>query len=353
MDDRTVQIYEERAAEWARRKVPGPMDAAARFGSRVHGWRVDLGCGPGWHLPALGEPAVALDAARAMLDLVPEYAPGAGRVEADVEALPFRRGALAGAWASKCYQHLDARRLPLALADLHAALALGGRLHLLVTSAGHTPAHDDRFGGRFFAAWTPELLARVVEGAGFTVDTLAEDGEEWLAVDATRARTLPDTVGPDMRLLVVGLNPSVYSADRGVGFARPGNRFWPAALAAGIVTRDRDTRHAFLAHGIGFTDLVKRATARADELTRDEYRAGAARVAALVEWLQPAAVCFAGLSGYRDAVDRRATVGWQPEPFGGRPAYVMPNPSGINAHATPADLTAHLRAAATPPASGP
>jgi len=92
------------------------------------------------------------------------------------------------------------------------------------------------------------------------------------------------------------------------------------------------------------TDLVKRATAGASEISRAEYRSGAARVEALVEWLAPGAVCFVGLSGYRIAVDRAATTGWQSRPFGGRRAYVMPNPSGINAHATPAVLAEHMRA---------
>ena len=66
-----------------------------------------------------------------------------------------------------------------------------------------------------------------------------------------------------MRLLVVGLNPSLYSADVGVGYRRPGNRFWPAALGAGLVTRDRDPSHALRVHGVGMTDLVKRATSNA------------------------------------------------------------------------------------------
>jgi TDG/mug DNA glycosylase family protein len=186
-------------------------------------------------------------------------------------------------------------------------------------------------------------------GAGFVIVDRTDDGgtrNEWIHVLARRERTLPDTVGPGMSLLVCGLNPSVYSADIGVGFARPGNRYWPAALAAGLVTRDRDPRHALLAHGVGMTDLVKRATARADELTRDEYRAGAERVERLVRWLEPGAVCFVGLAGWRAAIDRRAKAGLQPEPFGGRPAYVMPSTSGLNARVPPAELAEHLRAAA-------
>ncbi len=99
--------------------------------------------------------------------------------------------------------------------------------------------------------------------------------------EIVRSRSLPDTVGPGMRLLVCGLNPSEYAADAGVGFARPGNRFWPAAIAAGLVVDDRDPMAA-LERGVGMTDLVKRATPRAAELRNEEYRAGLARVTRLV-----------------------------------------------------------------------
>jgi TDG/mug DNA glycosylase family protein len=217
--------------------------------------------------------------------------------------------------------------LPLALAGLHRSTAVGARVRI-----------------RVVGGWELVHVQRVVEGAGFSFDGVTPSRSTRLDVGATRLRTLPDTVGPGMRVLLVGLNPSVYSADAGVGFARRGNRFWPAALDAGLVTRDRDPEHALRAHGVGMTDLVKRATVRAGELAADEYRAGAARVEAVVAWLQPRSVCFVGLSGYRIAVDRSATAGWQEESFGGRPAYVMPNPSGINAHATPAVLVEHLRA---------
>ena len=172
-------------------------------------------------------------------------------------------------------------------------------------------------------------------------------------IAATRLRTLPDVVGAQMRLLFVGLNPSLYSADRGVPFARPGNRFWPALLAAGALTRDRDPEDALERHGFGFTDLVKRASASADELSRAEYLEGAARLRALVEWLAPAGVCFVGLTGYRAAIAPRATTGWQDELFAGRPAYVMPNPSGRNAHARPAELADHVRAALRGPRVAP
>jgi TDG/mug DNA glycosylase family protein len=167
----------------------------------------------------------------------------------------------------------------------------------------------------------------------------------WIHALVERERTLPDVVGAGMRLLVCGLNPSLNAADAGVGFARPGNRFWPAALAAGIATRDRDARHMLAHHRIGMTDLVKRASVGADELTRDEYRDGAARVERLVRWLQPGAVCFVGLAGWRAAVDRKATAGRQPHGFGGAPTYVMPNTSGLNARVALDELTDHLRAA--------
>ena len=213
----------------------------------------------------------------------------------------------------------------------------------------HTFA-DDPFAGRRFSGWPETMLRDVLVGGGFTVDDLEveprSDGIPYLLASVRRERTLPDTVGAGMRLLVCGLNPSVYSADVGTGFARPGNRYWPAALAAGLVSRDRDTRHALVAHGIGMTDLVKRATPRADELTTDEYRAGVERVERLVRWLQPGAVVMVGLAGWRAAVDRKAVAGIQPEPFGDRPVYVMPSTSGLNASSRLDDLTDHLRQAA-------
>lgn len=351
MDRRTVDVYERHASDWLAQKIRPIPPTLAEFASRVPagGVRLDLGCGPGWHTAGLGAPAVASDAAKAMLDLVPQYAPGVARVLADLEALPFRRGALSGTWAHKCYMHIPATRVPLALADVQRATQVGGALHVHVTSEHSKPVEpDSRFAGRHFDNWPLQRLVDVVIGGGFTIDETRDDGEEWIDVEATRARTLPDTVGPGMRLLLVGLNPSEYSADVGAGFARPGNRFWPAALAAGLVTRTHDPFHALRVDGVGMTDLVKRATPRADDLTRDEFQNGAARVERLAAWLEPGAVCFVGLSGYRAAVDRNAASGWQARSFGGRPAYVMPNPSGINAHATPAELTEHLRAVTTP-----
>jgi TDG/mug DNA glycosylase family protein len=209
--------------------------------------------------------------------------------------------------------------------------------------AGDTqgPLPGDDFPGRFFAQWRADPLIDVVEGGGFTLDELIDDGE-WLVVRATRARSLPDFAGPGMRVLVCGLNPSVVAADAGFGYAGRTNRFWPAAVTAGLVTVARRPLRALWRDGVGMTDLVKRATPRASELRQEEYRAGAARVARLVSWLGPRLTLFVGLTGWRAAVDRQASTGLQPELFGGRPAYVMPSTSGANAHASLRDLAEHL-----------
>ena len=353
MDRATVSVYEERAHDWVARRTAGGLDAAARLSARMApgAVRADLGCGPGWHAAALGTPLVALDAARAMLDLVAGHAPGAWRVQADIEAPPLRDRALGGAWASASYLHVARDRMPLALARLHWMLAEGAPVHLSVRHGDNEGALGEGgdFPGRFLSEWRPDPLRDVLVGAGFDVDAISlgkGKAAEFLDGWANRARTLPDTVGPGMRLLVCGLNPSVYAADRGTGFARPTNRFWRAAGEAGLVSRARDPLHALVEHGIGMTDLVKRATPAAAELTRDEYRAGLARVERLVRWLRPGAVCFVGLAGWRAARDRQATVGDQPDGLGDAPVYVMPSTSGLNTHADGPALAGHLRAAA-------
>lgn len=352
MERRTVDTYEARGGEWAARRRPERSEEAHAFGSSVATGvvRADLGCGASRYTADLGHPVLALDAARTMLDLSRLAGTGALLVQADLEALPLRRAGLGGAWASMSYLHVPSVRLPLALADLHRSLAVGAPVELRLLGGGHE-GHDlpgDDIGGRFFASWEPGPLVDVLVGAGFVVHGVEdrEDGHgRRLVVRAERAPTLADTVGPDMRLLVCGLNPSVLSAEVGTGFARPGNRFWPAAIAAGAATHARDPLHALHHHGTGMTDLVKRATVAAAELGDDEYRTGTARVERLCAWLRPSAVCFVGMAGWRAAVDRKAVAGVQPELFGGVPAYVMPSTSGLNAHSRPADHLAHLRAA--------
>jgi TDG/mug DNA glycosylase family protein len=215
-----------------------------------------------------------------------------------------------------------AAAVPLALADLHRSLAPDDVVRIDIAPDEHDPA-----------APTPESL---LDGGGFAAAGARSHYR--------RVRTLPDYVAAGMRVLLVGLNPSLYSADAGVGFARPGNRFWPAILAAGLVDTAREPRRALVDHHIGMTDLVKRATARADELAVAEYRQGYIRLHSLVTWLQPTVLCIVGLSGWRAAVDRRAVAGRQTESIGATIVYVMPNTSGLNAHATVASLADHFRA---------
>jgi TDG/mug DNA glycosylase family protein len=175
----------------------------------------------------------------------------------------------------------------------------------------------------------PERLEQLVEAAGLAGGVVQ--------------RALPDTVGPDMAVLLVGLNPSLHAADRGYAFAGPGNRFWPAAVEAGLVTAAHDSHRALLVDRVGMTDLVKRPTGTAGDLAGAEYRAGLPRIEWLCEWLTPAAVCFVGLTGYRAACGAGATAGWQADRLGGSPVYVMPNPSGLNARTSRSDLAAHFR----------
>ena len=222
--------------------------------------------------------------------------------------------------------------LPLLLAGLHAGLDVGTRATLRL---------EPLIGG----GWGPDRAADLVVGAGFVVLGETRTGNNAVEVDIERQRSLPDTVAPGMRLLVVGLNPSPASAASGVGYHRPGNRFWPAVLAAGVATVDRDPRHALAHHGLGMTDLVRRTTARADEVAPDEFREGFARVERLCAWLRPLAACFVGLGGWRVVADRHAVAGVQDRTLGGVPVYVMPHTSGLNAHSRLEDLTGHLRAA--------
>ena len=345
MDHATVNVYETNVDAWIehrRRARPASIDA---FVARTPaGVRADVGCGPGWHSAELGAPVVAFDAAPAMAGQVRGFAPGAWPLVADLEHLPFRTGALSGAWAHRSYMHIAAEQLPMALAELHRAVVVGGALHVQVTSDRPAPTDDDLFANRHFSRWRVEALRDVVEGAGFVIDDLVDDGTEWIDVEARRGRLLADTVGPGMRALMVGLNPGLLSADTGISFARPGNRFWPAALASGLVTATHDPFRALRVNGIGMTNIVRRASTGAGELTKAEYAEGTQRLERLVTWLQPRCVCFIGITGYRAAVDKQATLGWQPEAFGGARTYVMPNTSGLNAHAKPADFVEHLRA---------
>jgi double-stranded uracil-DNA glycosylase len=353
MDRPTVERYDLRGPQWAATHATTGRRAEAEaeaFAGRVvpGGLRLDAGCGAGRYLAHLGTPVVAFDASATMLRAGRDRAPGALCVRGDLEHLPFVRASVAGAWSWMAHHHIPRHRLPLALWDLHRVLAVGSPFDLQMLEGVYEgdDLPGDRVGGRYFAGWEADRLVDVVTGAGFDV----EDGsltvsDDQVRLRAVRARTLADTVGTGMRLLVCGINPSWYSADAGVGYARPGNRFWAAAMAAGIVDADRDPAAALVDHGVGMTDFVKRPSRTAAEVTSDEYRAGFTRVERLVEWLRPGAVCFSGLSGWRDVVDPKAVAGPQPRGIGGRPAYVMPSTSGRNARTPLTELADHLRMA--------
>ena len=172
---------------------------------------------------------------------------------------------------------------------------------------------------------------------------------------AYEGRTLPDVIAPGLRVLFCGINPGLYSAATGHHFARPGNRFWPTLHAAGFTPRRlRPDEDAELpAHGIGVTNIAFRPTRAAAELSADELRAGAAELERVVAEHRPALVAVVGVTAYRTAFGRSgAAWGLQPERIGGRPVWVLPNPSGLNAHYKPADF-ARLYAEARAYAEGP
>jgi TDG/mug DNA glycosylase family protein len=161
--------------------------------------------------------------------------------------------------------------------------------------------------------------------------------------------TVPDLIGPDLRLLFVGINPGLWTAATQTHFAHPVNRFYPVLLAAGIITRsidpaagmsDEDRAH-LLGRGIGISNVVHRATARADELTKAELVEGGLRLQELVRRERPRVVAVAGITAYRSAFGRpKAAAGLQPHDAAWADAevWVVPNPSGLNAHETVATL---------------
>jgi TDG/mug DNA glycosylase family protein len=172
-------------------------------------------------------------------------------------------------------------------------------------------------------------------------------------LQASYGLTIPDLGGPHTDVLLVGINPSLWSGWAGLHFARPGNRLWRTLHEAGFTDRllDPADTAAIQAAGLGITNLVSRATARADELSDAEIRAGVEPLRALVSSWRPGHVAFLGISTYRIAFGLpRAAVGRQPETFEAAAVWVLPNPSGLNAHYQQPALTAayaELRAAAS------
>ncbi len=171
-------------------------------------------------------------------------------------------------------------------------------------------------------------------------------------LEAARDATIPDVVGPGLRVLFCGINPGLWSAATGLHFARPGNRFWPALHASGFTPRrfDPGEQELLLELGLGITNVAARATARADELTREELVAGAGVLTGKVLRLRPRWLAVVGVTAYRTAFARPAAViGPQDESIAGTRVWVLPNPSGLNAHWPAAALAAEfarLRSAA-------
>lgn len=152
---------------------------------------------------------------------------------------------------------------------------------------------------------------------------------------------VPDLIAKDLIVLFAGINPGLYTAAIGHHFGRPGNRFWPALYGGGFTPRLFSPFESSLLLDLnyGITNVVGRATARADELTGEELRAGGRRLEAKVKRWRPTVVAFVGIGPYRIVSGiKNAPVGLQKDLFGGSHAWVLPNPSGLNAHYQPAAL---------------
>jgi double-stranded uracil-DNA glycosylase len=159
-----------------------------------------------------------------------------------------------------------------------------------------------------------------------------------LDLEAARGFTIPDVLpepGAPFRVLFCGINPGLYSAATGWHFARPGNRFWPALYLSGFTPRRLapHEQHLLPGFGLGITNLVARATAQASELSSAELKAGRENLAILADRYRPHVIAIAGVTAYRTAFGRpHATTGPQPDSLGPTRLWVVPNPSGLNAH---------------------
>jgi TDG/mug DNA glycosylase family protein len=164
---------------------------------------------------------------------------------------------------------------------------------------------------------------------------------------AAKNKTVPDVIGPGLRVLFCGINPGLYTAAIGHHFGRPGNRFWPTLHAAGFTPRllDPSEEGELLSLGLGITNVVARATAAADELAAREIVAGGRVLTAKVRRHAPRYLAVLGIGAYRTAFARpKAVVGLQPDTIGETRVWVLPNPSGLNAHYRGKDLVKVFRA---------
>lgn len=154
-------------------------------------------------------------------------------------------------------------------------------------------------------------------------------------LQAARVRHVPDLIRPGLSVLFVGINPGLYSAAIGHHFGRPGNRFWPALHQAGFSQRQLSPfeEHELLSAGYGITNVVARTTAAADEIRPDEYVAGVRALMRKLKRHQPSIAAFLGLGAYRAGFARpKAQIGLQSETVGATRLWVLPSPSGLNAH---------------------
>jgi TDG/mug DNA glycosylase family protein len=165
-------------------------------------------------------------------------------------------------------------------------------------------------------------------------------------LQAAAGKTVPDVLASGLTVLFCGINPGLYSAYTGHHFARPGNRFWPAIQRAGFTDRllSADEDQTLVRFSCGITNLAARATATAAELSRSELRAGGERLIALLEQFHPRALAVLGITAYRAAFDQpKAAQGRQPQSIGATEIWVLPNPSGLNAHYSLDNLAAIYR----------
>ena len=164
---------------------------------------------------------------------------------------------------------------------------------------------------------------------------------------AAKNKTIRDVIAPNLRVLFCGINPGLYSGATGHHFARPGNRFWPTLYQAGFTSRllTPAEERELLISGYGITNLVARATAIADELSAEELVAGRRRLESKVKRYQPQVLAVLGIGAYRTAFSQKVVaLGQQPERLADSIVWVLPNPSGLNAHYQLADLAEHFKA---------
>ncbi len=160
-------------------------------------------------------------------------------------------------------------------------------------------------------------------------------------IAAAAGKTLPDVIASNLKVLFCGINPGLYTAAIGHHFGRPGNRFWPALYASGFTDRllSPYEENELLPLGYGMTNIVNRASARADELTEEELRRGAKILEKKVRRYRPRYVAFLGITAYRTAFQRpQAVLGLQSEMLGEAKIWLLPSPSGLNAHHSPISL---------------